>query len=37
MAFLKGFRDAYGSFDAYAAGLGHPHAGARLAEALLEP
>ena len=36
-AFLRGFRAAYGSFDSYAAGLGHPHAAALLAEILLEP
>ena len=36
-AFLRGFRATYGSFDSYAAGLGHPHAAARLAEVLLEP
>jgi protein tyrosine/serine phosphatase len=34
--FLDRFRAAYGSFDAYAAGLGHPHAGALLAQILLE-
>ena len=36
-AFLQGFRAKYGSFDAYAAGFGHPHAAALLAEVLLEP
>jgi protein tyrosine/serine phosphatase len=36
-AFLRGFRATYGSFDAYAVSLGHPHAAALLAEALLEP
>ena len=36
-AFLQGFRAAHGSFEAYAAGLGHPHAAALLAEILLEP
>jgi protein-tyrosine phosphatase len=36
-AFLRGFRTAHGSFEAYAAGLGHPHAAALLAEILLEP
>lgn len=36
-AFLEGFRARYGSFDGYAAGLGHAHAGALLAEVLLEP
>jgi hypothetical protein len=36
-AFLSGFRAAHGSFDAYAAALGHPDAGTALAEILLEP
>jgi protein tyrosine/serine phosphatase len=36
-AFLRGFRARYGSFDRYAAELGHPHAAALLAEVLLEP
>jgi protein-tyrosine phosphatase len=35
--FLKRFRAAYGSFDAYVARLGHPDAGTRLAGILLEP
>jgi protein-tyrosine phosphatase len=35
--FLSRFRAAHGSFDAYAAGLGHPGAGAALADILLEP
>jgi protein-tyrosine phosphatase len=36
-AFLDRFRAAYGSFEDYAAGLGHPDAGERLAAILLEP
>ncbi len=35
--FLRRFRAAHGSFDAYGASLGHPHAAALLAEVLLEP
>jgi protein tyrosine/serine phosphatase len=36
-AFLRGFRKAHGSFEAYAAAVGHPDAAARLADILLEP
>jgi protein tyrosine/serine phosphatase len=35
--FLRQFRRAHGSFDAYAAGLGHPDAADRLRAILLEP
>jgi protein tyrosine/serine phosphatase len=35
--FLVRFRATHGSFDAYAASLGHPRAAALLAEVLLEP
>jgi protein-tyrosine phosphatase len=35
--FLRGFRDAHGSFEAYAAAVGHRDAASRLAEILLEP
>jgi len=35
-AFLDRFRANYGSFDAYAAGLGHPRAAVLLADILLE-
>jgi protein-tyrosine phosphatase len=34
--FLQGFRAAHGSFEAYAAAVGHPDAAARLADILLE-
>jgi protein-tyrosine phosphatase len=37
VAFLRGFRSTYGSFESYAAALGHPHAAALLTEVLLEP
>ncbi len=35
--FLRGFRQAHGSFEAYTAGLGYPDAADRLAGILLEP
>ena len=35
--FLARFRAAHGSFDDYAAGLGHPEAASKLASILLEP
>jgi protein tyrosine/serine phosphatase len=35
--FLRGFRDAHGSFEAYAAAVGYPDAAYRLADILLEP
>jgi protein tyrosine/serine phosphatase len=37
MEFLRGFRGAHGSFEAYAAAIGHPDAASRLADVLLEP
>ena len=37
MEFLGGFREAHGSFEAYAAAIGHPDAASRLTDILLEP